>query len=193
MIRRPTTASACSTRSKTSSTAPRSFLQKAIDLRPDYRRGLNNLGVLYVREQDYAKAEAAIQELHSRHSELRSGLSQPRAPLRDAERQGEGKSGAAGPAARCSPKRKRQTGDGRVELNALIAMDPRLYNRNHSMNLPRRRFLGSSLVHAQRHADGGARHAALAWKDPPCCKPRHRNSGSLSRPVCGCGPAGRPE
>jgi tetratricopeptide (TPR) repeat protein len=32
------------------------FLQKAIALRPDYPEALNNLGVLFVREQDYARA-----------------------------------------------------------------------------------------------------------------------------------------
>jgi Flp pilus assembly protein TadD len=32
-------------------------LQRAIELRPDYPEALNNLGVLFVREQDYAKAE----------------------------------------------------------------------------------------------------------------------------------------
>jgi Flp pilus assembly protein TadD len=33
------------------------FLQKAISLRPDFPEALNNLGVLFVREQDYSKAE----------------------------------------------------------------------------------------------------------------------------------------
>jgi Flp pilus assembly protein TadD len=33
------------------------FLQKAIDLRPDYPEALNNLGVLFVRGEDYGKAE----------------------------------------------------------------------------------------------------------------------------------------
>ena len=33
------------------------FLSKAIDLRPDYPEALNNLGVLFVRAQDYSKAE----------------------------------------------------------------------------------------------------------------------------------------
>jgi Flp pilus assembly protein TadD len=32
-------------------------LQRAIDLRPDYAEALNNLGVLFVRQQDLAKAE----------------------------------------------------------------------------------------------------------------------------------------
>jgi Flp pilus assembly protein TadD len=32
-------------------------LQKAIELRPDYPEALNNLGVLFVRGQDYSKAE----------------------------------------------------------------------------------------------------------------------------------------
>ncbi len=33
------------------------YLQRAVDLRPDYPEALNNLGVLFVRGQDYAKAE----------------------------------------------------------------------------------------------------------------------------------------
>ena len=33
------------------------YLQKAVELRPDYPEALNNLGVLLVREQDYAKAK----------------------------------------------------------------------------------------------------------------------------------------
>jgi len=33
------------------------YLQKAVALRPDYPEALNNLGVLYVRAQDYGKAE----------------------------------------------------------------------------------------------------------------------------------------
>jgi Flp pilus assembly protein TadD len=33
------------------------YLNKAIALRPDYPEALNNLGVLYVRGQDYARAE----------------------------------------------------------------------------------------------------------------------------------------
>ena len=45
-------------RSKTSCTRAEQFLQKAAELRPGYPEALNNLGVLYVREQDYAKAEA---------------------------------------------------------------------------------------------------------------------------------------
>jgi uncharacterized protein HemY len=32
-------------------------LRKAIDLRPNYPEALNNLGVLFVREQDYSRAE----------------------------------------------------------------------------------------------------------------------------------------
>jgi Flp pilus assembly protein TadD len=32
-------------------------LQRAIELRTDYPEALNNLGVLFVREQDYVKAE----------------------------------------------------------------------------------------------------------------------------------------
>jgi Flp pilus assembly protein TadD len=32
-------------------------LQRAVELRPDYPEALNNLGVLFVRGQDYAKAE----------------------------------------------------------------------------------------------------------------------------------------
>ncbi len=57
MIRRQTTAWACSTRSKISYPRAADFLQKAAQLRPDYPEALNNLGVLYVREQEYAKAE----------------------------------------------------------------------------------------------------------------------------------------
>ena len=33
------------------------YLEKAIHLRPDYPDALNNLGVLFVREQHYAEAE----------------------------------------------------------------------------------------------------------------------------------------
>jgi Flp pilus assembly protein TadD len=33
------------------------YLQKAVELRADYPEALNNLGVLFVREQSYAKAE----------------------------------------------------------------------------------------------------------------------------------------
>jgi tetratricopeptide (TPR) repeat protein len=33
------------------------YLQKAIDLRPDYSEALNNLGVLFVHDEDYSKAE----------------------------------------------------------------------------------------------------------------------------------------
>jgi Flp pilus assembly protein TadD len=40
------------------------YLQKAIELKPDYAEALNNLGVLFVRAQDYAKAE----------EEFRSGI-----------------------------------------------------------------------------------------------------------------------
>ena len=57
MILKSTTAWACSTPSRTSCRAQPSYLQKAIELRPDYPEALNNLGVLFVREQDYAKAE----------------------------------------------------------------------------------------------------------------------------------------
>ena len=32
-------------------------MQKAISLRPDFPEALNNLGILYVRAQDYPKAE----------------------------------------------------------------------------------------------------------------------------------------
>jgi tetratricopeptide (TPR) repeat protein len=34
------------------------YLDKAIDLRPDYPEALNNLGVLYVRIKNYPQAEA---------------------------------------------------------------------------------------------------------------------------------------
>ncbi len=33
------------------------FLERAIELRPDYPEAMNNLGVLFVRQQNYAKAE----------------------------------------------------------------------------------------------------------------------------------------
>ena len=33
------------------------YLQKALDLRPEYPEALNNLGVLFVRAADYSKAE----------------------------------------------------------------------------------------------------------------------------------------
>jgi Flp pilus assembly protein TadD len=33
------------------------YLQKAIELRPDYPEALNNLGILFVRAQNYSKAE----------------------------------------------------------------------------------------------------------------------------------------
>ena len=33
------------------------YLQQALALRPDYPEALNNLGVLFVRTKDYAKAE----------------------------------------------------------------------------------------------------------------------------------------
>ena len=33
------------------------YLHKAVELRSDYPEALNNLGVLFVREQNYAKAE----------------------------------------------------------------------------------------------------------------------------------------
>ena len=33
------------------------YLQKAVELRPDYPEALNNLGVLFVHGQDYARAE----------------------------------------------------------------------------------------------------------------------------------------
>jgi Flp pilus assembly protein TadD len=34
-----------------------SYLQRAIELRTDYPEALNNLGVLFVHEQEYVKAE----------------------------------------------------------------------------------------------------------------------------------------
>jgi Flp pilus assembly protein TadD len=33
------------------------YLQRAIELRPDYAEALNNLGIVFVRQQDFAKAE----------------------------------------------------------------------------------------------------------------------------------------
>jgi Flp pilus assembly protein TadD len=33
------------------------YLQKAVALRPDYPEALNNLGILFVRGQEYSKAE----------------------------------------------------------------------------------------------------------------------------------------
>ena len=52
-----TTASECSTRSRANSNRRRSYLEKAIALRPDYAEALNNLGVLFVRGQNFARAE----------------------------------------------------------------------------------------------------------------------------------------
>jgi Flp pilus assembly protein TadD len=37
-------------------------LQRAIELRSDYPEAMNNLGVLFVREQDYAKAEEQFKD-----------------------------------------------------------------------------------------------------------------------------------
>ena len=33
------------------------YLQKAIEIRPDYPEALNNLGIIFVRLQNYEKAE----------------------------------------------------------------------------------------------------------------------------------------
>ena len=33
------------------------YLQRAIELRPEYPEAINNLGIVYVRKKDYAKAE----------------------------------------------------------------------------------------------------------------------------------------
>ena len=58
MILRLTTASGCFTLSKDQTQSAADYLQKAIDLRPDYPEALNNLGVLFVRAKNYASAEA---------------------------------------------------------------------------------------------------------------------------------------
>ena len=54
---RSTTVSECSLPSRDQLQRASEYLQRAIDLRPDYPEALNNLGVLFVRQHDYAKAE----------------------------------------------------------------------------------------------------------------------------------------
>jgi Flp pilus assembly protein TadD len=33
------------------------YLQRAVELRPDYAEAFNNMGIVFVRQQDYSKAE----------------------------------------------------------------------------------------------------------------------------------------
>ena len=46
------------------------YLQRAIELRPDYAEALNNLGIVFVRQQDFPEGRGAIQVGNPRGSEL---------------------------------------------------------------------------------------------------------------------------
>ena len=48
----------------------RTISERALALRPDYPEALNNLGVLFVRTEDYAQAEDAIQIRNPRCASL---------------------------------------------------------------------------------------------------------------------------
>ena len=124
-------------------------MQKAIELRPDYPEALNNLGVLFVRDQDYAKAEEQFKScirLSPSFDQSYLNLARLYVMQNDKEKAKE----ALQDLLRVQPENPNAKQAMEMLSTCLnlpfVASRCKLclYNRN-LMILPRRRFLGSSL------------------------------------------------